>query len=376
VHSVNSKKVALFLGALHGGGAQRVMINLASGFIERGVQVDLVLANADGPYLKNVPSDVRIINLQATRVLYSIPRLISYLKTEQPTVMLSTVAHANLAALIARRFSGASTDLFVRVENTISRSTADETGLKSYLLRFLIRHLFSWADGIITPSKGVADDLVKNLNLPHDLMHVIYNPVVRPEIYEKAKLPITHPWFAVDEPPVIIGVGRLTKQKDFATLIRAFSIVRKKYAARLLILGEGEERQSLNQLINDLEFNNDVDLHGFEENPYAFMAKSSVYVLSSLWEGLPNTLIEAMAVGTPVVSTNCESGPKEILANGKYGWIAPMGDSESIANGILNILTTKNYPKPDKEAMKDFEIKAIVEKYLKILLYTEHEYHS
>ena len=361
-------KVALFVPALGGGGAQRVMTILASGLSEANVQVDLVLANATGPYLNDIPSHVNVVDLKGGRILTSIHRLMLYLKNENPSVMLSTVAHANVAALLAKRFSGSSTKLFIRVENTISIATADEKGFRSKILLYLIRKLYPWANGVVAPSQGVADDLKQEFNISEDLISVIYNPVVRPEIYEKAKCEIKHPWFNAGEPPVIISVGRLTKQKDYATLINALSIVNKKQQARLIILGEGEDRNELTSLITKLNLQDYVDLAGFVDNPYAYMAKSNVYVLSSLWEGLPNTLIEAMAVGLPIVATDCKSGPKEILLNGKYGWLSPTGSASSIAEGIIQALSSDAFPMPDSESLQLFQREKIVDKYLNLLL--------
>ncbi|MFK5949810.1 MAG: glycosyltransferase [Methylococcales bacterium] len=363
-----SVKVALFVPALGGGGAQRVMSILASGLSDKNVQVDLVLANAAGPYLRDIPSQVNVVDLKAGRILTSIHRLVFYLLKEKPSVMLSTVAHANVAALFAKRISGVSTKLLIRVENTISVATADENGLMSKILKYLIKKSYPWADGIVAPSQGVADDLIHKFNISGDLISVIYNPVVRPEIIQKAKMQVNHPWFEGGEEPVIISVGRLTRQKDYATLIQALSIVRKQQPARLIILGEGEDRNDLKNIIVKLKLEDYVDLAGFVDNPYAYMAKSDVFVLSSLWEGLPNTLIEAMAVGLPVVATDCRSGPNEILANGKYGWLSQTGSAISIADGILQALTSDTFPMPDKESMKLFQRNTSVDKYLKLLL--------
>ena len=177
------------------------------------------------------------------------------------------------------------------------------------------------------------------MDIPAESIQTIYNPVVTADLLNQAQAPIEHPWFAAGEPPVILGVGRLHPQKDFATLIRAFAIVRQKRPARLLILGgEPAEKQKLEALIHELQLEQDAQLFGFTDNPYAFMARAAVFALSSRYEGFGNVLVEAMATGTPVVSTDCESGPAEILENGKYGILVPVSNPGALAEALLATL--------------------------------------
>lgn len=330
--------VALFLPSLRGGGAERVMVNLARGFAERGLKVDLVLAKAEGPYLSEVPPTVRIVDLKAPRVLASLPGLVRYLCRERPAAMLSTLDHANIMALWAKRLSGSPTRVVVRVANTPSLSSGHGSTARARLTPLFLRLFYPWADGIVAVSQGVAADLSRITGIRRERITVIYNPVVTPELLERAKEPLAHPWFAPGQPPVILGVGRLTKQKDFPTLIRAFALVRRERPARLLILGEGEERSRLEALVKELGLEGDVALPGFVDNPYAYMSRAAVFVLSSAWEGLPNVLIQAMACGCPVVSTDCPSGPAEILENGKYGPLVPVGDVEHLFRAIVTIM--------------------------------------
>ncbi|NLO89188.1 MAG: glycosyltransferase, partial [Clostridia bacterium] len=187
---------------------------------------------------------------------------------------------------------------------------------------------------VVAVSQGVADDLVKTTGLMRELIKVIYNPIVTPELLEKAKESIGHPWFKPGQPPVILSAGRLTAAKDFPTLIHAFARVRAERLARLMILGEGEERPNLESLVRELGLESDVSMPEFVENPYAYMARAAVFVLSSAWEGFGNVLVEAMAVGTPVVSTDCPSGPAEILEGGKWGKLVPVGDVEKLAKAL------------------------------------------
>lgn len=342
------------------------MVNLARGFSERGLDVDLVLSSAQGPYLADVPRDVNIVDLGAKRVLYSLPALVRYLRTEQPEAMLSALDHANIVALLAKKIAGVSTRVAVSVHNTKSRSVAGAQNSKDKLMPYCMKHLYPWAHGIVAVSKGVAEDLASTVGLPIDKIHIIYNPVVTMELFARADEPLDHPWFKFGELPVILGAGRLTAQKDFSTLIRAFAMVRQELPARLMIISEGEERPKLSSLVKELGLDQDVALPGFVDNPYNIMKHARIFALSSRWEGLPTVLIEAMALGTPVVSTDCPSGPAEILEGGKWGRLVPVGDAKALAAAIIAELNEKRGSDPS-ECIKKFSPGPVVVEYSKIL---------
>lgn len=362
-----TERVALFCPSLRGGGAERVMVNLASGFIERGLGVDLVLVKAEGPYLANVPPQVRIVDLGARRLVSSLPRLIRYLRSEKPVAMLSTQTGANVLALWCRRLSMASTRVVVRETNSHNPSSLNRHGARSRLLPRLMRHFYPWADGIIAVSHGAAKSLARIAELDLDRIQVIYSPVVRSELYEGSINSINHAWFAPGEPPVVLSAGRLTMQKDFATLIRAFALLRDKVDARLVILGEGEQRAQLESLIQELALQDRVSLPGFVNNPYPYMARAAVYVLSSMWEGLPNALIEAMALGAPVVATDCESGPREILQGGQFGKLVPVGDAHGLSVGMLQSIQNSEFSGSRADALAPFSQTVCVDAYLQAL---------
>ncbi len=364
----NKSKIALFLPSLRGGGAERMMVHLARGFVERGLNVDIVLAKAEGPYLSQVPPEVRIIDLEASRVLLAFPGLVRYLRKERPVVLLSTLDHANIVALLAKLLSKVSTRVVIILAGTISTRLRNSFSIKKILSFYLMKYCNSWFDGIIAGSNGVANDYAEATGIVRERIKVIYNPVVTPELFLQSGEPVKHPWFTDDSPPVILGVGRLTALKDFPTLIKAFSIVRKHRLTRLVILGEGEQRSKLEALVQELGLNDDVSMPGFVDNPFAYMSKASVFVLSSLSEGFGNVLVEAMACGCPVVSTDCPGGPAEILENGKYGSLVPVGDVELLAKEIINII---NFPTNEEmlsnRAMR-FSLGTICDKYLEVLL--------
>ena len=358
--------VAIFLPALDGGGAERVMLNLARGFVAQGIKVDLVLVRAAGPYLSQVPSQVRVVSLGNRRLLLSIPALVRYLRREQPVAMLCGQEDVNIVALWARRLTRVSTQVAVIVHNNLSRDSRNATQLKRQLTPYLVRWFYPWANAIVTVSRGVAEDLVR-IGLPLNCIKVIYNPVVTPDLFKKGEESVEHPWFLPSQPPVILGVGRLEKQKDFPTLIRAFAQVQQQRPVRLIIFGEGPERSDLEALVQEMGLTADVAFPGFVANPYAYMAQSAVCVLSSAWEGFGNVLVEAMATGTPVVSTDCESGPAEILANGQYGKLVGVGDIKGMAQAIVETLKQPPNSVALQQRAMDFSLEKALAQYLKVL---------
>ncbi len=365
--SEKDDKLALFLPSLRGGGAERVVVNLARGFAERGLQVDLVLANAEGPYLSQVPQSVRVVDLKSKRVLYSLPGLVRYLRMERPKALLSAMDHANVVALWAKKLARVPPRVVVSVHNTISIATKRAKNMRGRMMPLFIRKFYPWADVIVAVSKGVAEDLAEITGLPEERIRVIYNPVITPELFAKAEEPVDHPWFRPGEPAVMLGIGRLTAQKDFPTLIRAFALVRKQRPARLMILGEGEERPKLEALVREQGLEEDVALPGFVDNPYKYMKRAAVFVLSSCWEGFGNVLVEAMACGTPVVSTDCPSGPREILDGGRWGRLVAVGDVGSMAKAIEETLD-REVSQMSRGAWASFELATVIDHYLKVFL--------
>jgi glycosyltransferase involved in cell wall biosynthesis len=330
--------------------------------------VDLVLAQKEGAFVDEVRDPVRIVDLKASRVLTSLPSLVRYLRREQPDAMLSVFGYVNIIALLAWRLAGVRTRLFVNEQNTVSFEAGNASSWRGRLTPRLMRRFYPWANGIVVVSGGVREDMAQLINIARERITVIYNPsVVRAEVLEKAQTPLDHPWFKTDQPPVLVAVGRLQMQKDYPTLLRAFARVRQNRPVRLLILGEGKERPMLEALIKELGLEEDVGLPGFVMNPYAYMARASLFVLSSRWEGLPTVLIEALCCGTPAVSTDCPSGPREILKDGQYGQLVPVGEADALARAIETTLADKT-PGPPSESWQPYELEAVVSQYTNLLL--------
>ena len=358
--------IAFFLPTVRGGGAQRVVVNLIQGLVERRRPVDLVLATLTGVFLDQIPSEVRIVDLRAGRLIKSLVPLTRYLKRERPRVVISSMSHANLIALWAARLAGTGTPVVATVHNTMSQSTQGLGRLGGALEPRLLRAFYPWAASIVAVSEGAADDLARTSGLRRDRVSVVYNPVITPEMMAMAAGRPDHPWFAPAAPPVILGVGRLTAQKDFPNLIRAFAGLRARREVRLVILGEGEDRPQLEALVASLGVGNDVALPGFRPDAMAYMASAALFVLSSAWEGLPTVLIEAMAAGARVVSTDCPSGPREILQNGRLGHLVPVGDSRALADAMERTLAETAAPVP-ADALTPYTRDAAVDNYLRLI---------
>ena len=364
---VERRHIAFFLKAMGGGGAEGALASLASGFARRGHRVDLVLSSARGPMLDHVDASVRVVDLGNPSARGAVPSLLrlpgaarrvaapallrrrptvvgslaalrNYLRNEQPAALLSTLRYNSLVALWSRHLAGVSTKILVREENVLSREVRQTHRAYERLLPRLIHEWYPRADAIVSVTSGVADDLASTANIPRDMVRTIYNGIETERIELLAAEPVDHPWFVDGDVPVAIAVGRLKPQKDYPNLLRAFAWLRKRRDLRLLVLGEGKDRNPLEQLSRELGVAQDVDFAGFVSNPYAFMARAALLVLSSAWEGTANVLIEAMACGCPVVSTDCPAGPAEILDGGVYGRLVPVGDDQALAKALDSVL--------------------------------------
>jgi len=355
-------RVALFLPNLAGGGAERVFALLAEGLAARGVETEMVLARAEGPHVAAVRAVVPVVDLHADSTRASLLPLARYLRRRRPDVLVAALAHASIVAVGARWL--ARVDTAVVVTHHLGLSTEKAT-FDARIWSALRAWFYPRADAIVAVSRDMAVDLARSIGVPSDRVEVILNPVISPDMAERAAASLEHPWFAPGEPPVVLGIGRLQPQKDFATLIRAIALVRKERPVRLLVLGEGPDRPELEALVSELGLAEDVQLPGFVENPYAYLARAAVFALSSVYEGLPTVLIEALALGTPVVSTDCPNGPREILDDGRLGRLVPIGQPAVLAAAIATSLAEPQAPVAD-ERLAPYRQAAAVENYLRL----------
>ena len=376
-----SMRIAVFIHSLSAGGAQRRTVTLVNAFAERGHEVELVVVEADGVLSDTLSPQVTLVKLPGTspangaahrqrrgrQVMRAIPSLARYLRDRRPDVFLSAANHANVAALLARRRSGASVPTVIRVSNLLPQLGWGGPRPPRPLRWLAIRLLFPTAASVVAVGYGVAEDLAKRAGIAEARIATIHNPITTPDVAVLARTDAPHPWLQETDPPVILAAGRLVAQKDFPTLIRAFKRLRGARSARLIILGSGPKRDDLLAHIDRLGLTDDVHLAGYVDNPLVWMARASLFVLSSAWEGLPGVLIEAMACGCPVVSTDCRSGPREILGHGAYGPLVPVGNDRTLADAMAYALGAP----PDREALRRraaaFAHDTAIDRYLQVL---------
>ncbi len=367
-----SSRVAVFIPSLRGGGAERAMLLFAEGLLAKGYAVDLLVAQREGPLLNEVPEGARLVDLNERKVSRALPKLIRYLIAERPAALYSTIVNANIAALVAaewvRLVHGFRCRVVVRESNVVSPK--GPLSLARRLSGLLAPRLYRRADAIISVSNDVASELCAAAPKLKDRIHTLPNPVVSSRIFEMSELVETHPWVTeratkVSSVPLLVAAGRLHPQKDFPTLIKAFALLRQSLDARLIILGEGEERRSLEQLVAELGLSAAVALPGFTANPYPYFRHADTFVLSSRYEGMPNVLLQAMAFGTPVVATRCQSGAQEVITDPAFGRLVEPGDTERMAAAIAECLKLPRSAAAVKFVAERYSVTHATNEYLK-----------
>jgi len=347
---IEEKKIMFVVPSLEGGGAERVAANLLKGFIESGIKTVLVLFDKKHNY--GIPDGVNVRYLDigqnkdtistVMKFFLIIFRLAGIIRKEKPFNILSFMDYTNIVVLLSNM-------LFLnRARATVSVHTSPTLHLRKYsknitnsIMSLLIRLLYNKADLIITVSDFIRDDFIKNFGIDHAKIKTIYNPVDTDKVKVLAEEDVFHPWFK-DNIPIILSAGRLSKEKGFDYLLKAFAVVKGNMNARLMILGEGSERENLEHLSQKLGISENVFFAGFQENPYKYMKRAAIYVLSSLFEGFPNVIAEAMACGTPVISTMYNPSRHEIIEHGENGLLVPIKDENALAGAILKLLTDVN----------------------------------
>lgn len=359
-------RIAIFMSTSGHSGVDRAMKNLIPLLASRGYGVDLLKVRKHGPNLDTVPPGVRVIDTGASTTYLALPALIRYLRRERPEVLLSDKDRVNRTALLARWIAGArQTRLVLSSGTTISVDLQHRGFFERTLQRYSMGHWYRHADAVIVPGRGVADDMAAYTGLPRERISVVPNPLVPTALLRDLPRPPAHAWFADDQPPVILGVGELGRRKDFATLIRAFALLRAERACRLLILGQGSERDRLQALAVELGVADDVQLPGYVDDPYPYMAHARAFALCSHWEGLPSVPVEALAVGTPVVATRTP-GSCEVLQDGVAGPLVPIGDHQALAAGLRLLLDTPRERERLRGFAAPYEFETATDGYLKV----------
>jgi len=337
-------RVALFLPPSKKayGGIEQSFYRLCCGMVERAIDTQLVLPDVV-PELPSAPNGLKVKVLSASRLRYCILPIVRYLRETKPDIVIAPETIWCVIVVIAHIFARSGSLIICSIRTKPSVEIKQK--LSHRFIFSLARYLFPrYVAQIHSVSKGAGEDFLKTLGPQPRKVVTIYNPIVNDDFYRGAEEPVEHPWLQTDQPPVIVGVGRLEPEKDFPTLLRAFAIARQKRQMRLVILGEGNDRPILEGLARKLGIQDDVDMPGFVHNPQRFVKRASLFVLSSVYEGFGNVVAEALAVGTPVVSTDCEGGPREVLRDGELGILVPVGDSDALAWEILAALEKNHDP--------------------------------
>ena len=366
-HRVQEDRIACFFSTSGHSGVDRAARHLIPALARRGYQVDLLKVRRHGPNLETIPPGVRVVDLGSRHTAACLPAVVRYLRRERPAAMLSDKDRVNRIALLARALARVPTRLVLRSGTTISIDLASRSRLERWVQRNSMGRLYPLADQLIVPSAGVADDMADYTGLARERIRVVPPPVVPARLFETRHIPPAHPWFGQTGIPLILSAGELCGRKDFETLIRAFARVRAERPCRLMIIGRGAARERLLALAVNLDVAGDVALPGYVADPYAYMAHADLFAFSSRWEGLGFVLIEALAVGTPVVATDCPSGPREILGAGRYGRLVPVGDDGALARAML---ATLDDPPPEpllRQAARPYEIETSTDAYLEVM---------
>lgn len=407
----SARPVAFYIHSVSSGlGAEKVVLNVVAGLAARGRTVDLLIEDAHDGLQEELPAGVTLVDLgPASRAAAGEPLLRTaslilnlwratkpdpcgreafrtalarflfkrrpplhalrrYLGRRRPQAVIAFLNYPNIALLLAAQLGKGDTRVYVNLRNHISSSVAGAKSRRMREMPVLMCNLFHLADGVVAVSEGVAADIARLTDTPESRITTIFNPVYRPQMLQLAEAAVPHPWLQQRDLPVVLAAGKMKPQKDFPTLLRAFARLRRERPARLIILGDGDGKGGLEALAEALGIRADVDFPGYVENPYAWFSRASVFVLSSAWEGLPNVLIEAMACGCPVVSTDCPSGPAEILDGGRHGRLVPVGDEAAMAAAIRETLDHGEVPAEPGAHARRFGFDSVVERYDRLLV--------
>jgi glycosyltransferase involved in cell wall biosynthesis len=389
-------KIAIFMNSLAGGGMERAMLNLANFFVQQGANVDLLVASTKGPLLVDVPDSVNLIDLKSNRsdrlsirwwlfkaaisvepwflvlifirklpkAIKVIPALIGYLEKDSPDIILSTPTTANLALLWAKSYCGYNKKIVIREASILSKEIHNKTSIFFKLTKRFVRKWYNCADVVICVSDGVGEDLRKNFSVQKQKLHTIYN-ILDIDKIKKQSLSSEDDMLIRQYGDYVLSVGRLEKEKDYGTLIRAFHLIANDVSVNLVILGEGSERPKLEKLISELSLSHCVFLPGFFINPYPFIAKCEVFALSSKWEGCPNVLREALVLQRSIISTDCSSGIREILENGGLGELIEVGNVKQYSVCLYKLLQGNGYAESSfDKGMNDRSIKLFLDVFL------------
>lgn len=363
-------KLAFFMPSANNGGVQKIMVKLVNKFNEFEYHIVFLIADGNGEMIDSISKEVEIKDLRTRfgkgdiKTILSIFKICKFLKNDKPDILCAAPGFSTVISIISKKITRSATKVVVMVDNKLS--TLKKGKLKHRISYYIYKKIYPYADAIIVAHEQGYNDIIKTFKVEKKRVHKIYHPLIDEKEIKSAEKP-NHIWYQNNE-KVILSVGRLVKEKDFPTMLKAFYLYKKANSnCKLLILGEGPERKNLENMIKKYHLESSVQLYGYVNNPYSFMKYSEMFVLTSSKEAFGNVIVEALATGTQVIATDCDSGgPREILADGRYGILCKCGDAKQIANAMSSITHKRFNLKELEKRGKDFSIKNSVESYNKV----------
>ena len=364
-------RLAIYCGPFDGGSTAKIAASLANGFVARGTPTDLLITASRAPLPEATDPQVRVLAMGRMGPWTRVPAMALYLRQHRPAAVLTHRIREDVFTLKAARLAGTGTPVFVTVHGRMSVKLDHLKGWKGRRRRAEVLHWYRRNRGLVAISQDTAQDLHALLGAAAPVT-TIPNPIVTARMLELAQAPIDHPWFRADpsgaRPPVLVFAGRLEVEKDLPTLLHAFARLRAGLDCRLLIIGDGRLRPQIESVRTDLGLTGSVDMPGWAANPYPYLRRADLVVLSSFWDALPTVLIESLALGTPVVSTECGAGPREILADGRFGPLVPPGDPRALADAMARTLADPLPAATLRQGGERYEAQRNADRYLALML--------
>ena len=362
------KKVLIILDDLSGGGAERIFVNIANDFKAQGIETEFLLGKKRGVYFDILQKDIPVHELNANNFYQYLKKMPAFLKNRSYTHIFTATHYVSAAAVLAKRRLRLPVKIIATLHYNLPYQLSILRLPQRIWMKFINSFFLKRADEVVAVSYGVAKGFQVGTGVRRSPeIKVIYNPVFDDSIFSKGAEPVGDDFF-VDRKVTLINVGRIAEQKNPQLLVKAFQLVQQQRDdVQLLMIGSGPLEPEIKKLIDELKLGDKIHLPGFRQNPFAYIARSDLFVLSSSWEGLPTVLIEALALGVNVASTDCPSGPDEILGQGEYGWLAKNNDAVSLAKAITNALANKKEPSFLKERAMFFHRKNIIPQYINLL---------
>lgn len=363
--------LSFFIPDLTLGGAEQDTVNIVNGLAERGYKIELLVSKRKGHLKARLENNASVVELTPSNTsVFGVgahpPALVNYFRRKRPVALFSQMAHVSVVCLVASTIPGTNTAIIPTQHNSFGMS--NDSGLKGRIIRGSVPYLYPLADQVIAVSEGVANSMVERAGLKSRDISVLHNPIHVDEVRERSQQHIEHEWLNDERIDVILFVGRIEEQKNLTAWLQAFKQIHERNPdTRAIIAGKGSRRQQVTESAERLDIDHVVSMPGYVENPYAYMRNASVFLLSSRFEGLPTVLIEALACGCPVVATDCPSGPREILADGRYGTLAPVGDINGLVDGVIQTLADPIPVHVLEERADDFAPESVLDDYEQFL---------